>query len=102
MGLVGLFTPQKQSNNANQSFLFGNPIVKYLLAEHPPPLKFKLTSICDAFILFKIILHICRPHLSIILHELLEGRDFTFLLLYHLERPRALEPEGISEHMVDR
>lgn len=100
--MVGLFTPQRWSNNAKQSFLFGNPVVKYLLAEHPPPLKFKLTSICDAFIRFKIILHICSPHLSIILHELLEGRDFIFLPLYHLERPRALELEGINEHLVDR
>lgn len=55
-----------------------------------------------AMYLFKIILYICRPHLSIILRELPEGKDFIRLPLYHLKRLRAVELEDTSELLVDR
>lgn len=46
----------------------------------------------DLFLPRLAILHICRPPLSIIFHELLDGRDLLPLPLYHPESPRAVEP----------
>lgn len=87
LALAELLPTQRLSNSTNQSFLLGRSAVKYLPAQHPPPLKFKLISVRDVCVSFKTVFTHAGPGSQFYDTNPLRG-GLSFLCLFTSQRPR--------------